>query len=327
MPESSPFLIGSGYDSPLSRSRIRNLFVLKDIYEKYKSKRWFVILEDQSYLVPSKYAYTFNWKDSNKPEIWGHSTYFFDSNYRFFDKDQTRLFYDVHGGVTISIKLLEMMYNNIDTIANMYASPLIEEEIKLSALASYSYSEFYKEVPYHMSWIFCPSDMEQIQRERPNIGRDVISFANMGKKLTTLYNGNVAEWSDREGKPLQAGFDKYVGQQLTMTYPEPGAYIKFTFGYSIEALGVRNYNTGPIKPVFDDMDEKNPSFYTQKFENFNVTYECDDSLEDGELVSNGDHPFNTETIVVSIKCPNPSDTMFYKENQTPTILNVTTNWL
>lgn len=326
IPDSAPFLEGTGIDSPLARSRIRNLYVLKDIYEKYTEKKWFLIMEDQTYFVPSKYSYFFNWKNSSVPEIWGHSSYFFDENYRFLDRKQ-RMFYDLHGGIAISNEMLRLMQDHIKTVSNVYASPLIEEEVKISLLANLSYSKFYDEVPYHMSWIMCERELEEMQRQRGHVGTDVVSFAYSADKMLTLYGGNVVEWVDKQGKPKQAGFDKYVAQRLTMEYPETGSFIKLTFGYSIEALEARYYAKSPLKPHFDDMDENIPTYYTQEFDGFNVTYECDDSLEDGELATSGDHEFNSESLLVSIKCASPSESVFYQENQQPRLLNVSVNWL
>ena len=325
MKNTAPFLIGSGLDTPEGRSRIRNILAIQDIYKQFPNKKWYYFAQDDTYLLPKKFATTFDTKDSSKPHIFGHSWYFFDVNYRFFSRDKTRLFYDIHGGFAVAQRMMKALVNNVDKIYAKYASPLIEQEIKLSALADASVPNFYGEVSNHLSWILAQSDVLKSQKERGYVGTDVVSFSYMEKYMKPFYESVYSEWKTESGETKMANLEAYAGQQISFELGTYGAMCDITFGFLLRPFNNYIFQSSPIKPIFKDNDKNNPIAYEQTFGKINVTYACDDTLENGELAVDGAQGIADDSITIQIKCPTPENVILHK-NEKAKIEHYEYNW-
>ena len=305
MKNTAPFLIGTGFDTPLPKSRVRNILAFKDIYKQYPDKKWYYFAQDDTFLLPHKFAKAFDQKDSNKPYIYGHNWYFYDSNYRFFSRSKTRLFYDIHAGYAIAQGMMKELVMNVDTIYRKYASPLIEEELKVSALADASVQDFFSSASNHMMWILSQSDVLKSQKERGYVGTDVASFSYMKKFMIPFYQATYCEW-ETNGQTKMTNFENYAGQKLTFEFDTYGALSDLTFGFVLKPFNNLIFASSPIKPVFQNNDmNTDPIGYYQEFGKIVVNYTCDSTLENGEMAANGAQGINDESISINIYCPNP----------------------
>ena len=313
MKNTSPFLVGSGFDNPESKSRIRNILAIEDIYKQYPDKKWYYFAQDDTFLLPKKFATTFDYKDSTQKHIFGHSWYFFDNNYRFFPRDKTRLFYDIHGGFAIAQEMMKSLVKNVDMIYKKYASPLIEQELKVSALADASVPNFFNDIANHLSWILAQSDVLKAQKERGYVGTDVVSFSYMEKFMKPFYESVYSEWKTDSGETKMANFEAYAGQMISFEYGTYGALCDMTFGFLLSPFNNYIFQSSPIKPIFQGDNKNEPIAYNQTFGKINVTYQCDETLENGELAVDGCQGISDDSIIVQIKCPTPENIITHKD--------------
>ena len=326
MPDTTPFLIGTSYDTPLYKSRIRNILALSDIYKQYPNKKWYYFGQDDSYLLPHKYAQTFNRKNWGADHIYGHSWYFFDSNYRFIPREGTKMFYDIHPGYAITNPMLKKMSENAELIFTKYASPLIEEELKVTLLGDASVNNYYKDISNHLTWLLAQSNVIKSQKERGYIGTDVCAYSYMGQHMRKLYGGTYCEWKSEDGIK-QVSFEYLSGQRLPVEFATPGGVALFTFGYYFKPSNDFIFSTSPISPVFSESDRshKEPIAYTQAFGEINVTYSCDPSLNDGELAADGLQGSLSDELTIRIRCPAPTG-IVNKEQKEPQIVEMKYTW-
>jgi len=312
-----PFLVGSSFESPEYERRIRNIHALQDILSNNKGKEWHFISTETSFVFPSRLTRFLSYKTPNDLDVFGFSWYFFDSNYIFLPKSPTKVYYDHNGGFVVSSRLLEKIIPGIKNCSNIYASPYIDEEVKYVTCFSHSLGDgFYHNCLKHMTTLFSPFDFH---KNLLNLDPNAISYGNLNEStITRLFQSIIHVFEDNTGDSYIFNWEDYGLTSMQFELFETGDCSIFIFGYALQIASYVLYAKSPIIPVIHGQ-----SFKQQFDNNITVMYYCDDSLESGEMVSDGLFLYNN-SIQFRVLCPKPLK--LSKNNNNFRITNLSVDW-
>jgi hypothetical protein len=287
-------LIGTEFEESWNDAQSRYLFHIADLYERCPDKKFYLFVDDDTYVFPQNLLDFASQKSPDLPRVYGRT--FFGSEWylKLYRRNYTTSSF-VHGGsgCLYSRGLMRLIGRHLQNCSLIYEMARLPADIR-ATLCIDRHTEMHNKEVITFFYEFHPDNIF-LKMPRPEEGPALTYHETRSREqVEAMYKTAV---SHLEGD-FYLDWSRYSTRVFRLA--EGGIWLVFGFGLCWELLATSCSRVkGAIFPV-------NSSIYQfkQEFQEGSVLYfRCDDTLQEGELIYFGKAPPPETGFALSLKCP------------------------
>lgn len=332
-PTFNKYLDFTAHDSPYGKAQSRHLYVVYDIYKRYPNKKWYFILDDDSFIQPQILLHILQTNDYNhsKPMLigapYGHVNTF--TKYTFDNKNTA--FVQGGAGILISQAMMKDVAPTIMNCSLMLQSPTYQVDIRLSHCINRYYGTYTgpdqdEKRKYVHSYITNSfrymNGYEIASKPFKKPGAPALIFHSC--KTTEAYyifNATYSIWRDANGIEKYCDFSFISGTIIYINFHHYGQFVKMIFGVNFELFDPKHtiHAISQFMPIFDENDKERirPRTFIQKYiEDFEITLNCVDDLNQDEIVFDSFYRTDSKGMKFNATCGDSKTFLFTAKSKT-----------
>jgi hypothetical protein len=313
------YSVGTEWEFGWNDAQSRHLRAIADIYARYPNKHFYIILDDDTFLLPSNLLHTFETINPELIHSYGVVYTAISYSHPFYHHNDTgHYFTHGGGGIILSQGLMKHLGPRLRNCSEQLEIAILGSDIRLAICISHTSvngilldsDKVHQQIAsgFHSDM---PDVVLQMSYDRPE-GPQLTFHHVTDENVAVLFNGMITEFENDYYLDWSSISYRWIDLELWGIGMRFWFVVNYMIGSDFKSKDGFRAEEG-IKKA--DVGFAN---YSQKYEgDVWVYYRCNEQMNEGELGLVGEPPPPIRGVVFNVRCPEPKKWIHQRMKEAP----------